>query len=226
MADTQATGASTTVDDSLPAGITRKQDEIIQYVAKHVVASCDGARYQDKVRTRTRHNPYFDFLQAKHPYHTYYQYLLESYRHWMLNSAAVGTGAWGVALGDGQGQDAYGEQQQQQQQWSEEDYYQYYGNYAGQAGGLGDGGMVTDSGFGNGSATAAAPHDASQQQVSTQQPANGAVSSAAWAPETGYDPSAVGAEPPVVAAAEPEDADDEEYELVMEDGQWVSRKRT
>lgn len=115
MADYHAYGATTTagtapaavpdavasvapVDDNVPKDITAKQDEIIQYVAKYVVHSCDAARYQNKIRSRTRHNSYFMFLDVQHPYHGYYQYLLESYRHWRLNDEAVGgTGAWGSA---------------------------------------------------------------------------------------------------------------------------------
>ncbi|KAK7198613.1 RNA binding protein [Novymonas esmeraldas] len=209
MADSSvAAGAAAVVDDHVPPGITTKQDEIIQYVAKYVVASCDGARYQDKVRTRTRHNPFFDFLHSHHAYHQYYQYLLESYRHWMRNSEAVG-GAWG---GGGGADDV---QQQQQQQWSEADYYQYYGDYAGQASGIHFQDHVDTAGNVQGQ---------QQQQQQQQQPLSSA----------GYDPSAVGPEPTLataatssaVAAAADEVEDDEEYELVMEDGQWVSRKRT
>ncbi|CAM38301.1 putative RNA binding protein [Leishmania braziliensis MHOM/BR/75/M2904] len=232
MTDYNEAGADTSVvDDNVPPGITTKQDEIIQYVAKYVVASCDGARYQDKVRTRTRHNPYFDFLNAKHPYHQYYQYLLESYRHWMRNSEAVGAGTWGGGAesmqGQGQGQG------QQQQQWGEEDYYQYYGTYPGQASGIEFQGNDTAQ-LGEGSGYGDASSSAYAQYV-----ANG-VDPTAYASETvtasaygvGYDPSAAGPESVQAAttagggeAQAEDDDDDDEYELVMENGQWVSRKR-
>ncbi|GET88017.1 RNA binding protein, putative [Leishmania tarentolae] len=226
MADYNSAGADTAVvDDNVPPGITAKQDEIIQYVAKYVVASCDGARYQDKVRTRTKHNAYFDFLNAKHPYHQYYQYLLESYRHWMRNTEAVGAGTWGGGVDSVQGQG-------QQQQWNEEDYYQYYGAYAGQASGIefqGSAACPLDEGGSYGDASSSAHAQA----------ASSGVNPTLYGPEKAtvtdygadYDPSAVGPEPAQAAAtvggseAQAEEDEDDEYELVMENGQWVSRKR-
>ncbi|KAG5481251.1 hypothetical protein CUR178_06484 [Leishmania enriettii] len=222
MADYTTAGADTSVvDDNVPPGITPKQDEIIQYVAKYVVASCDAARYQDKVRTRTKHNPYFDFLNAQHPYHQYYQYLLESYRHWMRNSEAVGAGTWGGGA-DGM------QEQGQQQQWGEEDYYQYYGAYAGQASGIDFQGGAAGH-LGQGSSYVDATSSAHAQITGSE------VDPTAYATETatatGYDPSAVAPEPVQAAAsaggveAQAEEDDDDQYELVMENGQWVSRKR-
>ncbi|CBZ25799.1 putative RNA binding protein [Leishmania mexicana MHOM/GT/2001/U1103] len=227
MADYNAAGAdaAVVVDDNVPPGITAKQDEIIQYVAKYVVASCDGARYQDKVRTRTKHNPYFDFLNAKHPYHQYYQYLLESYRHWMRNSEAVGTGTWGGGVDAMQSQGP-------QQQWNEEDYYQYYGAYAGQASGIEFQGNAAGH-LGEGSSYVDAPSSAHAQNASSGVDPTSYGSEAV--PATGYgasyDPSAVGPEPAQAGTtagggeAQAEEDEDDEYELVMENGQWVSRKR-
>ncbi|KAG5507091.1 hypothetical protein JKF63_05837 [Porcisia hertigi] len=220
-----ADAATTVVDDHLPPGITAKQDEIIQYVAKYVVASCDGARYQDKVRTRTKHNPYFDFLNAKHPYHQYYQYLLESYRHWMRNSEAVGSGAWGGGA-DGTHEEG------QQQQWNEEDYYLYYGAYAGQASGIdfqssAVGQPVDGSGYVDASSSAHAQNTGGGVDPTAY--TSGAATATSYG--GGYDPSAVGAEqgqasPTAIdGEAQAEEDDGDEYELVMENGQWVSRKR-
>ncbi|KAG5480603.1 hypothetical protein LSCM1_06307 [Leishmania martiniquensis] len=229
MADYTAAGTDTSVvDDNVPPGITGKQDEIIQYVAKYVVASCDGARYQDKVRTRTKHNPYFDFLNTKHPYHPYYQYLLESYRHWMRNSEAVGMGTWG---GGGSGVDGM-QEQGQQQQWGEEEYDQYYGAYTGQANGIdyqgGAGGHLNQ-----GSGYVDTTRSAHAQNASSGVDPTAYVSETATATSysVGYDPSAVGPEPVQAATstgdgeAQAEEDEDDQYELVMENGQWVSRKR-
>ncbi|KPI89175.1 putative RNA binding protein [Leptomonas seymouri] len=217
-------------DENMPPGITEKQDEIIQYVAKYVVNSCDGARYQEKIRTRTKYNSYFAFLDAKHPYHHYYQYLLDSYRYYLLNSEAVNAGVWG-GIGDGSGT-----AHQQQQQLTEAEYYQYYGAYQDQAGGIG---------FKTGEeATAGYYEDPNKQDTSSPQQLQEGGSTASINGDSGHATgsgsggvSVVGNTPSAVegqgeanaaqdGAGEVEgEEEEEEYELVMENGEWVSRKR-
>lgn len=72
-----------------PEGMSDKQEEIIQYVAKYVVASCDSAKYQQKLKAKTKYNSYFSFLDPKHPYHGHYTYLVQSYRYWMEQAKAL-----------------------------------------------------------------------------------------------------------------------------------------
>ncbi|KPA82900.1 putative RNA binding protein [Leptomonas pyrrhocoris] len=217
-------------DENVPPGITEKQDEIIQYVAKYVVNSCDGARYQEKIRTRTKYNSYFAFLDAKHPYHHYYQYLLDSYRYYLLNSAAVNAGGWG----DG-GEAA---PQQQQQQFTEEEYYQYYGAYQGQTGGIGfqtGEEEVASGSYSTSNAQETSLRPPRQDDVSAAPNSGYATASATGgASAVGNAASAVGGQgeanatgaAPVSTGEAGAEEDEEEYELVMENGEWVSRKRS
>lgn len=74
-----------------PEGITEKQDEIIQHVAKFVINSCNGAMYQHKLRQQTKYNPFFQFLDPNHQHHIRYQYLLDSYQYWRAVEQAAGS---------------------------------------------------------------------------------------------------------------------------------------
>nr|CCC94583.1 putative RNA binding protein [Trypanosoma congolense IL3000] len=97
--------------DLRPPDITEQQDNIIQLVAKYVVDSCDGARYQHKLIKKTKFNSYFAFLASpEHKYHEYYQYLIRSYTHWRYVAAAS------AASQSNEGYAFYTEQLQQQQQ--------------------------------------------------------------------------------------------------------------
>jgi hypothetical protein len=210
-------------DENVPQGISNKQDEIIQYVAKYVVSSCDGARYQEKIRTRTKYNSYFAFLDARHPYHHYYQYLLDSYRYHLLNSEAVNASGWGGGVGDGTDAAAH------QQQLTEEEYYQYYGAYQSQTGGIG---FQTASNGGEGSGIG---QDASavEQQQSTESAVT-THSSGGPAGSANVGASVLSSVPPAADGTVAQDTtheaeaeeEEEEYELVMENGEWVSRKRS
>lgn len=203
-------------DENVPQGISDKQDEIIQYVAKYVVSSCDGARYQEKIRTRTKYNSYFAFLDAKHPYHHYYQYLLDSYRYYLLNSEAVNAGGWG---GGGDGSGAAG-----QQQLTEEEYYQFYGAYQAQTGGIG---FQTGEGEESANENASHPHGgggAASAAVSAATAGAGADNNMAVVSGSNAQETAE-----VQAAGEElhdEEEEEDAYELVMENGEWVSRKRS
>ncbi|KAF8281353.1 hypothetical protein TcBrA4_0088950 [Trypanosoma cruzi] len=79
--------------DFRPPDITEHQDKIIQLVAKYVVFSCDGARYQHLLIRRTKFNSYFAFVASpEHKYHEYYQYLIRSYIVWRDMAAATSAG--------------------------------------------------------------------------------------------------------------------------------------
>ena len=220
----------TMADENVPPGITTKQDEIIQYVAKYVVSSCDAARYQDKLRTRTKYNSYFAFLDARHPYHHYYQYLLDSYRYYLVNSEAVNAGGWG---GAGDGSDGA------QHQLTEEEYYQYYNTYQGQTGEIGfQTGEGDASGYDNGSLQQQQQESANNNSsnghpMSSAANAGAGISSLGGAPVAADGASAEttgvsgAAQDGGAGAGEAEgEEEEEEYELVMENGEWVSRKRS
>ncbi|KAG8346053.1 putative Surp module [Trypanosoma vivax] len=116
----QGVGEGDYTIDLRPRDMTERQDSIIQLVAKYVVASCDGARYQHNLIKKTKFNPYFAFLASpQHKYHEYYQYLIRSYTHWQYVAAAS-------AAGDAQYNDGYAfyteQLQQQEQQWQQQYY--------------------------------------------------------------------------------------------------------
>ncbi|CCW64718.1 unnamed protein product [Phytomonas sp. EM1] len=205
--------------DIRPEGMSTKQDDIIQRVAEFVVNSCDGAKYQHKLRRRTKFNSYFAFLDPEHPYHAYYEYLIKSYQYWKDVRDALSANA-------GQDQEAYAYYQQQlfeeqqQQQQEIQPYYSYNsgeGSYASGAGGAfqyGDlasssGRMATDARGGEGGGGYAGMP-------------SGYPPSPYGDP---YDPTAVGDFPHPASGWGGEPANpaqdeevEEEYELVIENG--------
>ncbi|CBH16838.1 RNA binding protein, putative [Trypanosoma brucei gambiense DAL972] len=111
--------------DLRPPDITEQQDNIIQLVAKYVVASCDGARYQNKLMKKTKFNSYFAFLASpEHKYHEYYQYLVRSYTHWRHVAAAS------AANQDNNEGYAFYTEQLQQQMYDANMYYAHAYNIA------------------------------------------------------------------------------------------------
>lgn len=107
--------------DPRPEGLSEKQDQIIQHVAEFVVNSCDSAQYQHKLRSQTKFNAYFAFLNPTHAYHPYYQYLIQSYQYWKdvemaAAQAAGGSGGVGAYTGASQQDEGYAYYQQQMQQ--------------------------------------------------------------------------------------------------------------
>ncbi|EKG02989.1 RNA-binding protein, putative [Trypanosoma cruzi] len=111
--------------DFRPPDITEHQDKIIQLVAKYVVFSCDGARYQHLLIRRTKFNSYFAFVASpEHKYHEYYQYLIRSYIVWRDMAAATSAGEGNTD----EGYAFYTEQLRQQEQQQQQQQHKYQAN--------------------------------------------------------------------------------------------------
>ncbi|ESS66083.1 RNA-binding protein [Trypanosoma cruzi Dm28c] len=113
--------------DFRPPDITEHQDKIIQLVAKYVVFSCDGARYQHLLIRRTKFNSYFAFVASpEHKYHEYYQYLIRSYIVWRDMAAATSAGEGNTDEGYAFYTEQLRQQEQQQQQQQQYQANMYY----------------------------------------------------------------------------------------------------
>ncbi|CCW71878.1 unnamed protein product [Phytomonas sp. Hart1] len=193
--------------DIRPEGMSKKKDDIIQRVAEFVVNSCDSAKYQHKLRRRTKFNSYFAFLDPEHPYHAYYEYLIKSYQYWKGVQDALSANA-------GQDQEAYAyyqqqlmeEQQQQQQQDGVHPYYAYP---------TGEGSYANAEAFSYGDLVGST--EGERGHYEGFQPPYPTSSY-----ENSYDPTAA----PIMNENDEEEAE-EEYELIIENGvqKLVAKKR-
>lgn len=91
-----------------PEDMSEHLDQIAQHVAEFMVSSCNSAAYYQKLREKTQHNAYFNFLDPAHPHYAYYEFLVKSYTEWKKMLAEQQALTSGIMQETNYAYDAYG----------------------------------------------------------------------------------------------------------------------